>query len=132
MRHRTRDYHNTKIMRLPDRYKQGFLKDFDERTQAFQLLMAAYEEILVDLGGAENLTHIQIALVERFVFLEFAMRILEKRIAENPKKTAALMGKWVQSVNSLSGLAKTLGLHRRKKQIESSLKTYVGKKKKAI
>lgn len=123
-----KEYTNTKQMRLPAKYREGFLKDFDQRTEVFRMLNDAYVEILADLGGIETLSHIRAALVERFVFLEFAMRNFEKRIAENPKKTGKLLGRWVQSINSLSGLAKTLGLERRVKKV-ASLQAYVNEKK---
>ena len=128
---RTRTNRNTKLMKLPRKFRGGFLKDFDERTIVFQQLNSAYVEVVDDLGGAERLSHIQIALVERFIFLEFTMRNLEKQIAENPTKTGKLLGRWVQSINSLSGLAKTLGLDRKAKQIDCNLKDYIGRRKKA-
>lgn len=125
-----RDYNNTKTMQLPEKYHAGFLKDFDKRTEVYQQLNSAFQELLCDLGGIENLSHVKIAMVERFIFLEFAMRNLEQRIAESPKKTGKLFGRWVQSINALSGLAKTLGLDRKAKSIESDLKSYISKKKK--
>ncbi|MBN2456736.1 MAG: hypothetical protein JXB29_09420 [Sedimentisphaerales bacterium] len=127
----TRTNRNTKLMKLPGKFRQGFLKDFDERTIVFQQLNSAYVEVMDDLGGINRLSHIQTALVERFIFLEFTMRNLEKEIAENQTNTGKLLGRWVQSINSLSGLAKTLGLERRAKQIDCNLKDYIDRRRKA-
>ena len=117
-------------MKLPARYEVGFLRDFDKRTEVYQLLSGAYKEIIDDLGGIEGLSHIRLALVERFVFLEFSMRNLEKRMAENPLKTGRLLSRWVQAINSLSGLAKSLGMERKSKHAYN-LKTYIDKRKQA-
>ena len=119
-----RQYTNTKRMRLPAKYKAGFLKEFDRRTETFQSLNSSYQEVMSDMGGPENLSHVQVCLAERFIFLEFVLRRLERRIANNPKKSEALLGRWIQGLNSISGLAKTIGLERRAKKI-FSLEKYI-------
>lgn len=114
---------------LPTKFREGFLRDFDKRTEAYVLLKSSYDEIVSDLGGLKGLSHVQLCLVERFIFLEFAVRNLELRIAKYPKKSEELLGKWIQAVNSISGLAKTIGLKRRAKKVPS-LEAYVNGKKK--
>ena len=59
------------------------------------------------------------------------MRNLEKQMAQEPQKASRLIGKWVQSINSLSGLARRLGLEKRAKQTNTDLKTYIKNRKKA-
>ncbi|MBA7673323.1 hypothetical protein ES703_81518 [subsurface metagenome] len=120
---------NTKLMVMPGRFRSGFLGEFDKRTGIFRLLNDAYSEVVNDLGGEANLSHITITLAERFVFLEHMVQDLEAQIAqrmiENPTKTAKLLGRWIYAAQRLGGLAKTLGLERKTKQIESNLKSYV-------
>jgi hypothetical protein len=108
----------------PKRFEAGFLAKLDRRTEVFQLLKAAHDEIMADCGGAENLSHVQLCLAERFTFLEFVLRGLERQIAEPPKKSEAVLSKWIQALNSLVGLAKTIGLERRAKKI-ANLQTYI-------
>ena len=115
--------------KLPSKYSAGFLRQFDQRTETYALLTKAFVEVLEDMGGIEKLSHVQICMAERFVFLEFVIRSIEIRIAENPEKSDQLISRWVVRVNSLSGLGKKIGLERRAKKI-SSLESYVGTKKK--
>ena len=110
-------------MTLPTKYEAGFLRDFDRRTEVYQLLNTAYQEVISDMGGQEGLSHVQVCLAERFVFLEFVLRGIEQKIAANPKKSSTLLGRWIQAINSLSGLAKTVGLERRAKKV--NLKSYI-------
>jgi|GEM_PF-2040353 len=112
----------------PKRFETGFLAKLDKRTEIFQLLKTAYDEITSDCGGAENLSHVQLCLAERFTFLEFVLRGLERQIAENPKKSETILSRWIQALNSLTGLAKTIGLERRAKKI-ANLQTYIKERK---
>jgi len=122
----------------PKKYEKGFLIRLDKRHAAFKTIFHNYQEIMGDLGGRDSLSHIQQTLVERFVFLEFVLRNLEQKIAEqSDDKTKEkgvdvekLFSRWVQGLNSLTGLAKVVGVERRAKQIRSSLKEYVKSKKK--
>jgi hypothetical protein len=109
---------------LPARYEPGFLRAMDRRTEIAQRLLAAYDAVVADAGGEENLTHTKLALIERFVFLEATVQAWEYAIATNPKGTEALVSRWVQAVNSLQGLAKLIGLTRTRKHV-MNLREYV-------
>lgn len=115
-------------MNLPDKYEAGFLREFDKRSVAFALLNTAYQEVMSDMGGQAGLSHVQVCLAERFVFLEFVLNAMEQKIALNPKESEGLLGKWIQAINSLSGLAKTIGLERRRRSVVN-LQEYVSGKK---
>ncbi len=123
-----RDYTNTKPQGPPAKFKAGFLAALDRRTEVFAILHGNYEEIMADMGGPDNLSHVHKALAERFTFLEFVLQNLEYKIAQRGSDSAELIGRWIQGVNSLSGLAKSIGLERRAKPIVS-LKAYVKKQK---
>jgi len=125
-----RSYTNTKRMKPPDKYEAGFLKTLDERTVAFRQLNDAYQEVMDDMGGQAGLSHVQVCMAERFCFLEFVLRGIEHKIATNPKESEVLIGRWVQAINSLSGLAKTIGLERRRKSTINLQEYVAGKKKK--
>ena len=117
-----------KRVKVPAKYEPGFLVRLDGRLEATKILNSAYDEVTADMGGMQNLSHVQLCLAERFVFLEYVMRRLENRIANNPKKSAVLLSRWIQGLNSVSGLAKTIGLERRAKKIDS-LESYVKERK---
>lgn len=111
---------------LPSKYKTGFLRDFDKRTELYQYLHAAFTEVTDDLGGADTLSHARRCLAERFVFLEFALQGIEKRIAEaqTAEELMELFGRWTSGLNALTGLGRTIGLDRRTKPVVN-LRQYV-------
>jgi hypothetical protein len=100
---------------LPDKYERGFLAKLDGRSEIAQRLRDNYEAISDDLGGVAELSHVKAALVERFVFLEAVLSKIEADMANHPTETQELLGRWIQAVNSLTGLSKVLGLDRRSK-----------------
>lgn len=122
----------TKDMTIPEKYSVGFLQRLDQRTQSFQLLDTAYQQVLADRGGKDTLSHVQVCLIERFVFLEFFLRTLEVKIAnainENKKIPSKTFSRWIYSCNSLKGLATTIGLKRKARQI-SGLVEYLDEQK---
>lgn len=98
---------------LPKKHEPGFLERLDRRTELSKVLRANRDAILDDLGGEANLSKINQSLVERFVFLEAVLGRIETDMAHDIKRFDELLGKWIQAVNSLTGLAKTLGTDRK-------------------
>jgi hypothetical protein len=98
---------------LPSRYKAGFLNRLDRRTEVAKALQTNFDAIADDLGGRGELSHVKSSLVERFVFLEATLNRLENEMAMNPKDMGDAVGKWIQAVNALTGLAKVLGIDRK-------------------
>lgn len=109
---------------LPARYEPGFLEEMDRRTEIYKKLREAYDEVVEDAGGELNLTHAKLCLCERFVFLEACLQTWETMIATNPAGTEQLLSRWIQGLNCLSGLAKTIGIERKAKKA-SDLKAYL-------
>lgn len=105
---------------LPKRFERGCLKKLDQRTELAKRLNSAFETIIDDLGGLDSLSHTRIALVERFVWLEHTLQLIEQRIATQPKRSEELLSKWIQGLNSLQGLAKTVGLKRERRTIDAT------------
>jgi len=98
---------------VPGQYQQHFLARMDARYGLVKELKNAYEELTNDLGGLDALSHIKRTLAERFVWLSAILRGLEARISEgDATESADLLGRWIQGLNSLTGLAKTLGIER--------------------
>lgn len=103
----------TKPLSLPAQFRAGFLAELDKRTELSRFLRASYSNVVADIGGPEDLSHVKAALVERFVWLEAILQTLEHEMANGALDKAEALGKWIQAVNSLSGLAKVLGIERK-------------------
>jgi len=108
---------------LPKKYVPGFLTEMDRRSLVFKQLKSAYNEVLSDCGGKDNLSHAKRALIERFCFLEMTLQTYETLIASG-EAAEDVMGKYTQAVNALQGLAKTIGLNRVPRKAKN-LKQYI-------
>jgi hypothetical protein len=102
-----------KIKDLPEKYQRGFLVRMDAREVLTRQLQAAYIAIVEDTGGPDAQTHLRLALVERAVFLEFQLQKWERELLAG-KAPADTISRWIQAINAMLGLAKTLGLNRSK------------------
>ena len=104
-----------KTQKLPAKYQPGFLRRMDRRTSFSKRLRRVFNQIVADLGGEDNLSTIQLTLIERFAWMKAHLQFLEDEMAKNPEdldpKTVA---QWVQSNNCLVGLARHLGLKKQK------------------
>jgi len=108
----TRTNRNHKPQTLPRRFKAGFLAELDGRTELAKTLRANYEAIVADIGGPVEVGHVKATLIERFCWLEAILQTLEHEMASGKIDKSEALGKWIQAVNSLSGLAKVLGVER--------------------
>lgn len=117
-----REYAAHKAKTLPEKFEVGFLAAMDGREKTVKILYKNRSEIVADVGGESELSHVQNALIERFVWLEAILQTLEHDIATGVLPKSEL-GKWIQGVNSLTGLAKVLGIERRTEPL--NLQTYI-------
>lgn len=101
----------SKLAAPPEKFRGGFLQELDGRTAVATEMQARWDELTADLGGAEGLSYPKRAMAERFLWLEYWLRDQERALAEGRVEDFE-SAKWVQACNSLSGLAKTLGLQR--------------------
>jgi hypothetical protein len=120
------------FMNAPKKYEKHFLDKLDKRGQCYNLLKTSFDEITNDLGGEETLSHVQLTLIERFCFMEFVLRLKEIEMAKpyedgDKEKFGKQVASWTQSINAMIGLAKTIGLERRAKQV-ANLRDYVKSK----
>ncbi len=88
----------------------------DGRRRYVRLHRQAVADMSSDLGGAENLSHVQRALVERAASIELWQMMFETRLL-NGEPIADQVGAWLQSVNTGIGLARTLGLRRHAREL---------------
>lgn len=109
----TRVNTNSKPMTLPVKFRPGFMSELDRRTELARTLRANYNEIVDDIGGPSEVGHVKAALIERFCWLEAVVQTLEQEMATGQVEKTEAIGKWIQAVNSLNGLAKVLGVDRK-------------------
>ncbi len=110
---------------LPKKYTKNFIERIDGRFQLARELRATSDNILSDMGGSEQLSTVQLTLVEKFCWLSQLMRQTERQIAasQDPAQCAASSGAYVQMLNSLIGLSKTIGLQRKARKAD--LRSYL-------
>ncbi len=107
---------------LPVKYESDFLQKMDRRFGHVKALRQAYDELIADTGAE---SHVKRSLCERYVWLEFVLRSLERRFLEATEEEAAeLLSRWIQGSNAALGYARLLGLTRKAKGIQS-LEAYV-------
>lgn len=103
---------STKPQTVPAKFKSGFLSTLDKRTDLAKALRQNYEAIVADIGGRDDIGHVKSSLIERFVWLEAILQSIEHEMVAGEISKSEAIGKWIQAVNSLSGLAKVLGVER--------------------
>lgn len=108
----TRKNSSHKAKNVPKKFKPGFLGDLDRRTEFARAMRANYEAIKSDLGS-EDLAHIKDVLVQRFVWLQAILESIETDMVKGTIDRREALSRWIQAINSLTGLAKVLGVERR-------------------
>lgn len=106
---------------IPATFQRGFMQSLDGRTAIAQELRQRHKTLTDDLGGVEQLSYQQKALVERALWLEFHLQQEEQKLANGQEFDS---GKWTQSCNALQGIFSKLGLERVAKTIPA-LQQYV-------
>ncbi len=101
-----------KLAGLPTKFRSGFLASLDNRTGLAKALRATYDAVVADVGGPAGLSRVKASLIERFCWLDATLQTIEHEMAAGTIDRAEALGRWIQAVNSLSGLAKVLGVHR--------------------
>ncbi len=99
-----------KNQQLPVKFVAGFMTTMDGRTDLCKRLKHTFQSIIDDAGGMNRLPYTKICLCERFAFLEEFMRQIELQLVEYPEKLPDLLAKWVQTLNAMHSLARTLGI----------------------
>lgn len=84
----------------------------DGRRRFSRAVNRSERALYADVGGSEALSHVQRALCRRFVLLEAWQSMFEAKLA-NGEPVGDLIGVYLQSVNVSIGLARSLGVKRR-------------------
>ena len=109
---------------LPKHFRPAFLNELDRRSITYIALSKQLKELENDAGGKQNCSRIKRTMQEKLVFCNWIATGMEMIIADKPKENAALVGKYLSIVKTISTLATALGLERSTKAI-IDLKSYI-------
>ena len=101
---------------LPDTYRAGWLDKLDKRTKVARVIMQRIAALTSDAGGEDSLSHAKLSLIRRAAFLEAICESHELRLASGE---AVDVGSYTQSLNSLLGLYRLLGIERVARSVRS-------------
>ena len=99
---------------LTSEYRPDFVERLDGRTILANVIPRRIDSIETDMGGAEGLSYARRSLVRRAVWLEAVVETYEQNLA---KDRTIDLGAYTQSINSLLGLYRLLGLERRQRPV---------------
>lgn len=97
------------MSQMPNQYSENWIVALDGRTRLAQAVQARYAHLTDDLGGHDRLSYSQRSLAKRALWLEAQIEMQEAALAKGEEVDT---GRLTQSVNSLMGVLKTLGLDR--------------------
>jgi hypothetical protein len=104
---------STKLLAtLPDSYSSNWLSRLDKRTKIARAVLARIADLESDAGGAEVLSAARRSLIRHAAWLDCLVDSHELRLASGE---AIDTGAYTQSLNSLLGLFRVLGLERKTK-----------------
>ncbi len=115
---------SNKLVKVPDTYTPNFLSTLDGRARVAKELRSRLIALQNDIGGEANLSYQQRSICERIVHIEALIQSMEHGMAEGREVP---LGNYIQGLNTLVGLFKTIGLERRTKEL--SLAEYLQSKK---
>jgi hypothetical protein len=108
---------STKLLAtLPDSYSSDWLTKLDKRTKVARAIRERIAELESDAGGADSLSAARRSLIRHACWLDSLVESHEMRLAAGEEID---VGAFTQSLNSLLGLYKLLGLERKAKQTRS-------------
>ncbi|WP_194755712.1 hypothetical protein [Aliidiomarina indica] len=99
----------SKTQQIPPKYSHDWLEKLDGRTAIAKALQQRHGELVNDLGGQPALSYQRLSLTRRAIHMEAVIEQQEQALARGEDVDT---GKLTQSINSLIGLYKTLGLDR--------------------
>ena len=108
---------STKLLAtLPDSYSADWLQRLDKRTKIARAVLSRIGELESDAGGADTLSSVRRSLIRHAAWLDALVDSHELRLASGERIDS---GAYTQSLNSLIGLYRLIGLERRQKNVRS-------------
>lgn len=108
---------STKLLTtLPDSYSADWLQRLDKRTKVARAVRARIAELETDAGGADSLSAARRSLIRHAAWLDAIVETFEMRLGSGEQID---VGAHTQSLNSLLGLYRLLGLERKARRTET-------------
>jgi hypothetical protein len=101
----------------PGRYTGDWLETLDGRTAIARTVRFRVQTLESDLGGEQCLTYSKRSLIRRAIWLELSIEQQELAMGRGEKVET---GRLTQSINSLLGILRTLGLERQALEVTCS------------
>ncbi len=101
---------------LPDSYSANWLQRLDKRTKIARAVLSRIAELESDAGGGEALSAARRSLIRHAAWLDALVDSHELRLASGEQIDA---GAYTQSLNSLIGLLRLLGLERKARNVRT-------------
>ena len=109
---------------LPDTYRAGWLEKLDKRTKVARAILDRIGALTSDAGGPDALSHAKTSLIRRAAFLEAICESHELKLAAGEEVD---VGAYTQTVNSMLGLYRLLGIERVVRPVRSLHDVMAGK-----
>jgi len=108
---------STKLLAtLPDNYSADWVDRLDKRTMVARAVLARIAELESDAGGAESLSAARRSLIRHAAWLDGIVESYELRLATGQQID---VGAYTQSLNSLLGLYRLIGLERKSRPLRT-------------
>jgi hypothetical protein len=101
---------------LPDSYSANWLQRLDKRTKIARAVLLRIADLESDAGGADSLSAVRRSLIRHAAWLDALVDSHELRLASGQEIDS---GAYTQSLNSLIGLYRLLGLERHQRPARS-------------
>ena len=103
------------------------LDDLDQRSRALKQSKRMAARLEADLGGADNLTQLQIDLIQRSVFISLLMNDMEARHYRGEENVP--LSKYLSLVSTQNKIAQSLGLKRVARDLTPTIDEYAKTKR---
>lgn len=102
------------LAEIPKKYSPDFMERLDRRTVLGKAVSRRFEAVASDCGGIEDLAHVKVGLIRRFLWMECVIEGIELQLAAGDQVD---IGTYTQLTNTWLGLARTLGLERKSRPV---------------
>jgi hypothetical protein len=99
---------------LPDSYSSDWLTKLDKRTKIARAVLGRISDLESDAGGTDALSSVRRSLIRHAAWLDAIVDSHELRLAAGEELD---VGAYTQSLNSLLGLYRLIGLERKAKPV---------------
>ncbi len=110
---------------LPATYRIGWIDRLDMRTRVARAIVQRIGALTTDAGGADILSHAKQSLIRRAAFLECICEGHELKLASGEEID---VGAYTQTLNSMLGLYRLLGIERVVRPVKSLQQHMEGKR----